>query len=406
MRITTAQRLTLLAICSFLTFGFNLNNCGGGGGTKQDPLDKVCQENECLSIAEFSKRMQDALNGNTVGYALTVSYGGLLRDSAAAGLGRTASDPPQKEFKTSDRMNVASVNKTVTAVAVLKSLAANNLTVDEKIKTHLPGDWKPGANVGDLTFKDLLTHATGFREANGSMPNGNNTGYNDLKQFVERDLKPADRQKDFDCSQSADKSQCYKNQDFALFRLIIPYLNGFKEAGVTDKGTALGAAYLDYLDKNIFAPMSIKNVGCAPDKKSPTLFYPFPAGTINGTDFGDWTAGCGAGGIHLSADDLATFLAQLRHTNALLDETQRKQMNDDLLGWQNVQSVKHGTCRWHGGYLFVPTAGGVAQDNDFIMDCDNGMQVTLLSNSPMPGGQPLKIVSVVFAAYDASWHPK
>jgi CubicO group peptidase (beta-lactamase class C family) len=397
----TARRLSLLAACCFLTFGFNLGNCGGGsGGGKQDPLDKVCHGNECLSISDFSKRMQDALNGQTVGYALTVAYGGLLRDEVAAGLGRTASDPPQKEFKAADRMNVASVNKTVTAVAVLKSLGAKGLDVGTtKIKDYLPSDWTPGENVGDLTFKDLLTHATGFREADGSMPNGNNTGYEDLKKFIERDLKTADRQTDLTCSTSANKSPCYKNQDFALFRVIIPYLNGFSEAGVSDRASALGAAYLAYLNQNIFGPLNIKNVGCAPDKKSPTLFYPFPAGATNGTDFGDWTPRCGGGGIHLSAVDLATFLAHLRHMDTLLGEAQRKQMNDELLGWQDVKTVKDGKCRWHGGFLFAPTAGGNAEDNDFIMDCDNSMQVVLLVNSPVPP-------NVVFDAYEAAWKPK
>lgn len=399
-RANNAKRLALLAACCLLTTGFNLNNCGGGG-TKQDPLDKVCQGNECLSISEFSQRMLDALNSKTVGYALMVSYGGLLRTEAAAGLGRTSVDPPLKEFKTTDRMNVASVNKTVTAVAVLKSLAANNLTVDEKIKNHLPSDWKPGANVGDLTFKDLLTHATGFREADGKMPNANNTGYDDLKTFVERDLKPADKQADLNCSTSANKSPCYKNQDFALFRVIIPYLNGFKEdSGAADKASALSAAYLAYLNQSVFAPLGIKDVRCAPDKKSPTLFYTFPAGATKGTDFGDWTPRCGGGGIHLSATDLAIFLAKLRHTNALLTEAQRTQMNNELLGWQDVRSVKHGQCRFHGGFLFAPTASaGNIEDNALIVDCDNTMQVVLLVNSPVPP-------DVVFKAYDESWKPK
>lgn len=402
MKITTAKRLTLLATCCLFTLGFNFNNCGGGGGTKPDPLDKICQEDECLSISEFTGRMQDSLNDNTVGYALTVACSGVLHRSVAAGLGRTSADPPQKDFTPTDRMNLASVNKTVTAVAVLKSLAANNLTVDDKIKNYLPSDWTPGANVGDLTFKDLLTHATGFREADGTKLNGNNIAYDHLKTLVERDLKTADKQTDFNCSQSAAKSNCYKNQDFALFRVIIPYLNGFKEAGVTDKAAALSAAYLDYLNKNVFAPLGSKKVGCAPDKKAPTLFYPFPAGTMKGTDFGDWTLGCGSGGIHLSAEELATFLVHLHYTKNLLTDEQRKQMNDELLGWQNVRSVKHGQCRYHGGYLYAPTPAGAAADNVMIVDCDNGIQVALLANSPMPADATV----IIFQAYDASWKPK
>lgn len=406
MRTRTAKRLTLLAGCCLLTFGFSADKCGGGG-SKQDPLDKVCEGNECMSISDFSKRIQDSLNGQTVGYALLVSYGGLLRDEVAVGQGRTASDPPQKEFKATDRMNVASVNKTITAVAVLQSLAANNLTVDESIKGHLPSDWTLGANVETVTFKDLLMHASGFRDADGTALKGD-TKYEDLKTVIARDLKLADKQADLACHNSTNKSPCYKNQEYALFRIIIPYLNGFKEAGISDKASALSDAYLSYLNQHIFAPMSIKKVGCAPDKKSPTLFYPFPAGSINGWDFGDWTPVCGGGGIHLSAEELGTFLAQLRHTNALVTDQQRKLMNDNLLGWQDVRIMKHGQCRWHGGYLFfntTPTAG-VGEDNDFIMDCDNGMQVVLLSNSRMSGGSPLKIASVVFNAYDAAWQPK
>jgi hypothetical protein len=63
------------------------------------------------------------------------------------------------------------------------------------------------------------------------------------------------------------------------------------------------------------------------------LFYPFPAGTVGGWDFGDATLIIGSEGLHLSMDELSRFRGQLRDSHAVLNAQQRKLMDDHQLGW-------------------------------------------------------------------------
>ena len=62
------------------------------------------------------------------------------------------------------RSFIASVTKTVTAVATLQLLEANDLTVTAKIAPWLPSDWVKGPGIAQLTFRDLMQHKTGFKE--------------------------------------------------------------------------------------------------------------------------------------------------------------------------------------------------------------------------------------------------
>jgi hypothetical protein len=352
------------------------------------PLDRICVGNECLVISRFSQNVQDSLNGNAVGYALVISANGLLHHQAAYGKGRTSADPPEKEFSVEDRMNIASVSKTITAVAVLQLLDKNKLTTGAKIAPYLPSDWTLGTGADQLTFKQLLTHTTGLKDGD--------VGYEDLKTVIANGVTES-------------QSQLYRNRDFGLFRVIIPYLDGFSEAGVSDKPSALAARYLKYVNEHVLPD---KKILCKPDKNNPTLFYPFPPGKVQGTAYRDDTLFCGSEGLHMSAMDLMSFLVQRRYGTALLSASQRAEMDDtasatgkDSLGWQGRFDVKNGTSFFHGGYFFFPTeSSGNGELNSLIMDFSSGIQLSLLVNSRCncSGGLP----GVVISAYNKSWEPK
>jgi CubicO group peptidase (beta-lactamase class C family) len=82
--------------------------------------------------------------------------------SGADGFSRMAIDPPQTTAKLEDRINVASLSKTVTAAAVLSTLQAKNLSPDALVAPFFPPDWQLHDEVKKLTFRDFLTHRTGF----------------------------------------------------------------------------------------------------------------------------------------------------------------------------------------------------------------------------------------------------
>jgi hypothetical protein len=127
----------------------------------------VCDNFGCVDLNTFSANISSALTNNAVGY---VSIVGTL--TTTGGLARTGADgnvPMSEDLPVS----VASVSKTLTTIGVLQALSALNLTIDDYISPFLNPKWgTPGPNVNLVTFRQLLTHTSGFRNCNdpGSPP--------------------------------------------------------------------------------------------------------------------------------------------------------------------------------------------------------------------------------------------
>jgi len=338
---------------------------------------------QALSLPKLLSGIRQKLDGKCVGYGVVISYRNNTEFRYDAGLARTAANPPQEDFSVYRRTNLASVSKTLTAVGVIQLLTAHGLSIDAPIAPYLPSDWQRGPNVNGLTFKQLLTHTSGIHD-----PKDPTVTYESLRNLIASGI-------------GTNRAYQYQNHNFALFRIIIPYLNGFREQGVSDRAMALAKAYMNYMNAKVFQPAGLKAVGSKPDVTNPTLFYPFPAGTIGGWDFGDATLVVGSEGLHLSMDELSRFLGQLRYSDAVLNAQQRKWMDDHQLGWYRGD-VTNGWVFSHGGYLWFPTSNGTASLNTSYYDFSLGVQVTLIHNSPVvpaPG-------NIVIDAYNAAWEPR
>ena len=81
-------------------------------------------------------------------------------------------------FLPSTKIPVASVSKVVTALAAIRVLAKNNVSLDSGIGGHLPSDWTLDSHVSSITFRELLSHRSGIKDY------GNNSqDYATLKAF-------------------------------------------------------------------------------------------------------------------------------------------------------------------------------------------------------------------------------
>src|SRR3546814_507948 len=94
------------------------------------------------------------------------------------------------------------VTKFVTAIAVCKVMDAKGKTLSEKVVDYLPTYWQVHSSYSDLTFEQLLSHYSGF-----SMEN---RGYDSLKTMMS-------------IPQTANTFN-YNNANFALCRILLPYL--------------------------------------------------------------------------------------------------------------------------------------------------------------------------------------
>jgi CubicO group peptidase (beta-lactamase class C family) len=356
-----------------------------------------CENNTVLSsggkhfdVNVFEQNIKDALGNQTVGYAYAINRDGQLVKSGDSGDARTPIDG-EIDQSASKRMNIASVTKSITAVAVLQLLEKRGLTIDSLIAPWLPADWQRDNGVGQLTFKDLMTHTSGLNSVNANF-NGT-LSFQAMKDSIASGVVNP-------------KSYNYLNLNYALFRVIIPALwKGLPGAPAIGEINASSASffYRLYVQQEIFNKIGVNNADCVPSTQSPvTLLYTFNQNTP-GQNTGDWSMICGGGGWYLSAIDLANFMANLRYTNILLSETGKDIMDDNFIGWAPSSSPtgQYGRYFGHGGSLGYTSSTGSGGMASMIMKFPINVEVTLVINST--GGSYPGLAQLLQTAFDNAW---
>jgi hypothetical protein len=356
-----------------------------GCGPSNDII--ACDSLGCISEAAFLQNISNALNGKVTGFAAVV--GGLF--IAQGGQARTSADPPSLAMDPTIPGNIASISKTLTAVAVLQLLAKDGLTIDSNILPYLYTDWHKGMNIDEITFKQLLTHNSGFRADCGY----NNTTYADLKALIKGGVNMSDM-----------NHPLYNNCNFAIFREMLPALSGQRIENIPDgpqRAQQSAEMYIAYMNKNVLAPVGVATSACKPPPgNNVVLSYPFPAGSTPGTDWGDWTLACGGGGWVLSAANFFLVINSIAaNDNLLLTTAQRTQMISDCLGWDcavrndcpEPYACKNGDLP--DGNISVWAYAGIFKCN---------VPVVVYVNSPLPAPyQPGDdIIGLVMNAYKAA----
>jgi CubicO group peptidase (beta-lactamase class C family) len=395
---------------------------------------ETCDNGKCLSYSTWGKLVDAKINGQAVGYAYRIVRGGALTNGYNAfGHARTAADPPVTAMSVKAPFDIASVTKTLTAVAVLHLLAAEQVSVKDSIAPYLPPTWQLGPGVSAITFEQLLTQTSGIQVPKGA----DDISYSGLKALMGQTIDPGYKASCYqDYQQRLQGEQgvaCYTNTNFALFRLIIPYLWHRGNPEYPSLLALLNLApdqyekalesltakdYLAYLN-SVYGPTI--PITCTPQSGAKMLAYIYPGG-VPGSDWGDWQPVCGAGGIQLSADQMATFLANLEKGAYLPLQrvlssgpytTTLPEMVTNLYGWDwRYQNTTHGTCVQKNGGLgnsampatstspAIPAAPAV---RTVIVYClQTGLGFAGLANSLL-GKSQIAWDSIVEAAYNASW---
>lgn len=344
-----------------------------------------CKKVELVSYAD---KIEAQLKDKPYGYAFVVSKLGEPRVERAWGLARMAQDPPEKNMTVDVKYTLASVSKNITAAAAIKLLSEKGISLDDKIVTQLPWNWEPGANVDTITFRELLRHGSGIRcEAFGT--------YENLKKCIEDGIQLADKQSG--CNDPiGDGTGCYKNFNYALFRVIIPVVMGQIKKPVlstftekqTDQQNAIVAAnaYIRYVNENVFAKAGLPDLTCAPtDGAQQGLTYKHAAPSGKGGDFGDKKMECGAEGWFLSASQLATYFHTLNNTNKIVSPTQAAQMRTEFMGYKgfgefNTPDGKVQYWLHPGGH---PAAMNPGEVQTLLLRFSNGTELAIIINSDM-----------------------
>jgi hypothetical protein len=324
----------------------------------------------------FAKNLDAELKGKSVGYSFYITAKNGRGAGGAGGDARRAPDASPRKETFDDKFNVASVSKTITAAAILKLMSVKKIGVDAKISSYLPKDWVRGPNVDLITFRQLLTHRAGIRcQMEVTFAN--------LRTCIAAGVKAEDM-----------PVYKYANTNFALFRLILPIMNGFDSASVqTDAAAAAEYAkrYITYVRSEIFSKAKISGMDCQPVTLTPALSYQYPSPILAGESFGNMTETCGSRGWNISAKQLSTLMFNLFYTDRVVPASVATAMKDGQLGlFLDNKTIPGISAFEHGGYYPGKDKQGNpfnnGEMNSYVVTFSNGLNVAVIVNSQFGPG--------------------
>lgn len=345
----------------------------------------------------------DLAGADDIGYAFVINHLGHLADSAAMGFALMPQDGGvgHSIFK---EMNIASVSKWLTAVGALRILKVDDVSVDEPVWTWLPKSWTVGPGVESITFRDLLTHRTGLTTDSIRYK----TDFKSLKTAIATGVvNPA-------------KSYNYSNVNFALFRILFPYMDHIGAASTSEfywlvqQQDTLGFAqyladrYVELMQEKVFTPANVNNALMRPANVDyTTMMYSRFDTDGNGSRTGDWTLTGGGGGYYLSPWEIASVMAHVFHTDDLLNPQQVTAMLDGRLGFDSSPPTERGPSYQKNGALFRDVNGTDSLDigdhglQTLIMKFPGDVELVLFVNSLGNGWN--NYVPMAVSAFENAW---
>jgi CubicO group peptidase (beta-lactamase class C family) len=334
--------LGVVALAASCTSGCDAGPNAGGPATSPPPMsagsaDRVCTPRSCISLSRLAGSVNAQLKGNVAGYVALVGRS----EAVSSGLARTAADPPKLAMGPDVMVNVASVGKMFTTIAVLKSLARHHLSIDTRISPFLPPDWVKGPGVDTITFRELLTHRAGFRLDSGRVFETDDAAREQIRQGVQLvDQRVAD----------------YNNINFTIFRDLLPFMERVPDPGPTARAAAAARFFITYIQRQVFDPVGVVDATCSPVRNTMLMYPPPPTGTAPGRPAPVGPSACSAGGWFMTPASMLRVLDGLINGNSLLSSSQRQQMNDNCLGW-DCSLTGQANYRGKDGDIFDGSAG-------------------------------------------------
>ena len=373
--------LGVLALAASCTSGSSAGPDAGSPAAAPPPVpagsaDRVCTADACISLSRLASSIDTQLKGKVVGYVALIG----TSIAVSSGLARTAADPPKLAMGPDVMVNVLSVGKMFTTIAVLKSLARHHLSTGSRIWPFLPPDWVKGPGVGTITFGDLLTHRAGFRLDGSLVFETDNAAREQIRQGVQlADEQVAD----------------YNNINFTIFRDMLPFMQGASEPKPAARGAAANRFFISYVQHQVFDPVGVKNATCAPVRDAVLIYPPPGARTALGRQAPVGPSGCSGGGWFMTPASMRAVLDGLI-SDGLLSRGQRQQMDHGCLGWDCSLAGQAGYRGKGGG----PYCDGSACLQIFFGILAGTIPVVIATNSD-PGKPLFAIVQTALSAATA-----
>ncbi len=285
---------------------------GWGDYATSSPSQRICANGQCVKMCDIEKDIRKQLDGHAVGYAF---FAGRYPKFGAGGLARTKANGTEIPFTSKTKITVASVAKMVTAIAAIRILAQNNVSLDAPVGPYFPADWNVGNFFQSVTFSQFLSQTSGIKDyGNVAMT------YAQLKTFFEQTVpnnvtttcQPSSVVNPPNPVNMNNPNFCYSNYNTGIMRILLPRVaNMTVDNNLATRPQTLADQYEQLVQQNVFDLVGQNSVRCAPPSSNNHAYaYNFP-GDKAGYSWGNVDLSCGAAGWYLSVEDLAKVLLSI-----------------------------------------------------------------------------------------------
>lgn len=353
------------------------------------------------SLADLlAQTLTNLLQNRDIGYGFTVYENDELKASGAGGLKSRAVDAEgEKPYTIDTKMHIASMSKTIAAMAFTQLAAQKGIRTTDKISPYLPASWVKGPLVDQITFYDLFNHRSGIIGLGNNCKNGaySENIYSGLKQLIENGVQAVNRGK-----------YCYQNANIGLMRVLIPALTGYTFTGnddVDDQQTQ--QRYLTYVQDNVLAKAGIQGATTTYPSGDPTYCYSYPytAGR-KGWNPGNFFTTLGAYGWYLTPREAGKLYAAVLSS---ADQSVITTAYKDTLLLNNLgcfrAATNLGNIAYHDGWWYYDSNVPYVGLRTIWMKLPDNVTIALFVNNLnsqtglFPSDNGVDIVPFVFRAY-------
>ncbi len=317
-------------------------------------------------VAELSDYLDRMASTDQFSGAVLVAHNGSTIFEKAYGFASRRYSVPNR---VDTRFNLGSMNKMVTAVAVLQLEAQGKLSLDDAVEGHLPSGWLPADIARRIQVKHLLNHTSGlgsyFRDPR--MWEASRLSFRELEDYkmlfdaVELAFDPGSKWE-------------YSNSGYLILGVLIEKVSGL--------------SYEEYVRRHVYEPAGMKDTAFyemdVPVPNLATGHFPGTEGPEPGyreNSLLHVVKGGPAGGGYSTVQDLERFAAALR-SGALLEASSLNRM------W-TASALSLDTLPYGLGFSVAGQAGNrrVGHGGDFAgisanleIHLDTGWTIAILCN--------------------------
>lgn len=345
-----------------------------------------------FDVDEFKQNIVDGMGTQWKGYAFMINQNGMAARSGTYGFWKTGAEGDGIIGADLDTpVYTGSISKTITAVAILKAMddygEGAAAMLNDPIWPYLNFIPDIHPSMYSITWRDVLTHRTGYSSAPAHH-----------QSVLARAMEPS----------ASNSTYVYSNVNYGLLRFLLASLLGEVPVSTTlsdpEVDQQLRQTYWDYVESALFRPIGVTS---ATVKPSEVHYYNVnDAVTTPGCEIGDLSQNLGSGGLYMSPEDLARFLAFLNHSNVLMNDVSRTLMYLNFAGWSDINDPlvsptqsTHGTYFTKGGSRSCGNGQGA---RSIIMSFPNDVEIVVMGNTRGVLGTGA-IRNMVVNAYDNAW---